>query len=119
MVDAYAFTKDTASDLAKLSAERRTGARQGAFESTPTPGRLLGVAYIAKVGAEAITAISGSTPGTAEVSIYKLNDSGDLEDTGLTQDVYNLAGEVAAEAWIKIGRDSFGTWWVEVENCGS
>lgn len=71
--------------------------------------------FVAKTGS-AISAISGSTPGSGTVTVYKLV-SGVLETTGVTLTVYNMAGEVAENAFIQCKTDFNGVPWVDVENC--
>lgn len=71
--------------------------------------------FVAKTGS-AISAISGSTPGSGTVTVYKLV-SGVLETTGVTLTVYNMAGEVAANTFIQCKTDFNGVAYVDVENC--
>lgn len=80
-------------------------------------GKQYGKAFVAKVGESPISAISGDTPGSGTVTIYQLSGSS-LASTGRTLTVYNMAGEVAAEAYIQVKQDAYGEWWIDVENCG-
>lgn len=62
--------------------------------------------YIGKTN-EAITALSGSTPGSGAVSIYETDDAnGNLADTGIDSIAYNMAAQaVASGKWVRMHHD--------------
>ena len=74
---------------------------------------------VAKAGASGVTARSGTTAGSGEVSIYYIA-SGVLTSTGETLTAYNLsATAVANNAYITIKRCSLDEEWiVDAEDCG-
>jgi hypothetical protein len=76
-------------------------------------------AFVLKTDEE-IPAMSSSTPGSGDASLYYIADSGELTDTGETRTVYNLASEaVASGAWIQAERDSLsGKLLITWEDCG-
>lgn len=77
--------------------------------------------YIGKANV-AIAARTATTPGSTadNVSLYKINSDGDLEDTGEDITAYNIAGgAVASGAYVMVKRDPFsGAWIVDFEDCG-
>lgn len=76
--------------------------------------------YVALTGSSGIPARSGTTAGSATVTLYKL-PSGALESLGITATVYNFTGgTVAANAYIKVMQEcASGELTVDVEDCGS
>ncbi len=74
--------------------------------------------WICKNSSSEIPARSGDTPGSGTVTIQKL-DSGALTATNGTLTAYNFsASAIAADAYILVFRDEFGTDWVSSEDCG-
>ena len=77
-------------------------------------GKLISVA---KVGGSVITARSTTTPGTGTATL-QYDNAGTLTAEAGTVTVKNWAGTtVAANAYIVVGKDSRGTWWVLSEDC--
>ena len=82
--------------------------------------------YIAKSPAGGIPAISSDTPGTASVTLYKINSDGDLvtadDQYGDSVDVtaYNLASSaVAGDTYIQLKQEvASGKLLVDFEDCG-
>jgi hypothetical protein len=77
----------------------------------------LGINARVDVTSEGVTT---SAPGSATVTIYYINSTGNLEDTENTVTAYNLAGAaIAANAWITIKRVEGSNFWVvDMEDCG-
>lgn len=73
-------------------------------------------AFVARTDANGIAGLSGSTPGSGVVTIYKLS-SGSVVATSAQVKVYNLSYEVSGDAYIQIKKDGFGTWWIDFERC--
>lgn len=66
---------------------------------------------------ETITARSGNTLGSGEVSVYE-NVSGVLTDTGVDIDLYNFGqNTVASGVWVQYGLDSEGEWTLTAVDC--
>lgn len=54
-----------------------------------------------------------SSPGVGTCSVFKLMDDGTLGHVILDIDVYNPSRTaIAADRWLLVTRDKFGTWWV-------
>lgn len=113
---AYQFATETdvrriaRSVLATEGRRLNTAARRGRWQM---PGV---VTYIGKTD-EAITARSSTTPGSGTVSLYRLDDSGDLEDTGENVTAYNLSDDaVASGAYVGLVQAA-GVLWVNWEDC--
>lgn len=75
--------------------------------------------YIAKNGGSAIAARSGDTPGSGEVTLYRIADDGDLESMAVTKTAFNLStSTVAANAWLYIYMEMGSMQWlVGWEDC--
>ena len=76
-------------------------------------------AYIGKASS-AIPALSGTTPGSGSVTIYKINDAGTLEDAGFSETAYNLASvQVESDTWLQMKREIHsGKLLIDFEDCG-
>jgi len=82
--------------------------------------------YIAKSPATGIPALSSDTPGSADVTLYRINSDGDLEQiTDENNDarnatVYNLSSSaVAANTYIQCKQEmASGKLLVDFEDCG-
>ena len=78
--------------------------------------------YVAKADTT-ISAASDSggtrTPGSGEVTLHRLNDSGKLEAMGPdTITVYNWTTTASGDsAWVFVEQDTLGTWWFTNEAC--
>lgn len=81
-------------------------------------GKQYGKAFVARAPAGGISALSGTAPGSAIVTLYRLS-GGSLVTTSRTLTVYNMAGAVASNAYIQVKQDTFGVWWVDTENCAT
>jgi hypothetical protein len=93
------------------NAEFDAGPSGYALRVKPTPG-----AKIAKVGGTAIPAMSGSTPGSGEITLYTFD--GTTLAAGQAETAFNLhpSATVSANAWIKV-IDVEGHWFVFWEPC--
>lgn len=76
----------------------------------------LGSAFVGKNGSSAIAAMSGTSISSGTVTLYRKSGSS-IVSTGATVTAYNMAGEVAADAYVQVKQDAYGTWWVDVEKC--
>lgn len=77
-----------------------------------------GAWVIAKAPAGGIAAMSGSTPGSAECSLYRLGSGGDLEQVTGSLTIYHAGGgAVGANAYIQFKVDADGTCWADWEDC--
>lgn len=65
----------------------------------------------------AITARSGTTPGTGSVDFYWRNSSGALEATGQSEAVYNPGIAISSGKYAWAQMDSFGDWYVAPLEC--
>lgn len=76
-------------------------------------------AFIAKTGGSAITGRSGIDVSSATVTVYRINDDDELEETDLEKTAWNLSTEeVAANAYIVITLEcSTNKWIVTWEDC--
>lgn len=73
---------------------------------------------IGKTDASGISTISGDTPGSGTVTLYrKPAGETDLESTGHDVICLNMAGSVAASTYVAMLRDRMGRYWAIVENC--
>ena len=109
-----------------LRSAQRTKAVVEAFELMPKPGGYrqgqgLNTWLIpAKIGvtmSSGVSARSGSTPGSGQVTLYTLT-SGALTATSKTVTAYNLSSTaVAGSAYVGLVWAS-GVWWVMWEDCG-
>ncbi len=79
-----------------------------------------GVNHFVGVTDEAITARSGTTPGTGTVSLYYRDvDTGVLTDSGNDVEAYNISQTaVGSGSYVTILQDNYGSYWVIVEDCG-
>jgi hypothetical protein len=78
----------------------------------------VGELEIGKTDGSGISALSGTTPGSGTVTLYrKPAGETDLVSTGYTVTCYNMAGAVDASEWVAMIRDRFGRFWVVVEKC--
>lgn len=101
---------------------RATQQTERGYQNPVLPGRVTspwvypGI-KIAKVGGTKIDAMSGSTPESGDVTIYDFdNEAGTLTARSDTDTAWNNMGEIAANAWIKVGWVD-GAWWVINEYC--
>lgn len=80
-------------------------------------------AALAKTGGTAITARSGTTPGSGTVTLYHLDGGSitavvDLDSSPVTVTAYSFAGTASGiGAYIFIEQDDDGTWWYVSEDC--
>ena len=75
------------------------------------------VTFLAKNGASVIAARASTTVGSGTVTIWSRSGT-TIATTGVTVAVYNWSAmEVAANAYILIHQDGFGTWWIGSEDC--
>lgn len=81
-------------------------------------GKIYSRKLIAKAPSGGIAALNTSTlvPGSGAVDIYRKNGS-TIEDTGRNLTVFNNLGAVTGNAYIHIGQDAYGVWWVDAEKC--
>lgn len=78
--------------------------------------------YIAKIPGGGLPARSGTTPGSANCTIYRIVDGPSIKvaGTSLTKKVYNLSTTaIAADSYIAIKRDAWGNWLADFFNSGS
>lgn len=96
-------------------------AKTTGFQLTPEPERISQSAdcYIASVGGDGIPARSGTTPGSATCTIYKVKASGLLGTCGFTAKVYNLSESEVGEGYITIIRDKYGKWLAQTGGGGA
>jgi len=73
--------------------------------------------YIAKTNA-AISALSGSTPGSGAISIYETNlSTGDLDDTGIDGLAFNSTATASGSGvWVQLKHDGCRLW-LDTEDC--
>ena len=64
----------------------------------------------------AISARSGTTPGSGTVDIYDAS-SGTLTDTGDDLSVKNLGAAIATGKYVGVEKDKYGVWWVAPQEC--
>jgi hypothetical protein len=110
------FTDDAARRIARQVpiVERRTQNR-AIPERARAPSLFVYPGKVAKAGAGGVAALSGSTPGTATVTLYTFD--GTTLAAGATATAYNLApSAVAANAWIML-KWVDGYWFVDYEAC--
>jgi len=95
------------------------GSRGSVTITGPAPMMPTCKLYLVKLDGT-VSGRSGSTPGSQTASICRIGDDGDLEET--TADsvtVYNAfeSDSGAADTYIFVGKDVFGTFWVLSEDC--
>lgn len=80
--------------------------------------------HLGYVGTTAITARSGTTPGTGTVTLKQINDTPAIADitdgngTAIEVDVYNYSATASgASVYVWVGQDSRGTWFYLNEDC--
>lgn len=85
----------------------------------------LSQAAIALTGGSAIAARSGTTPGSATVTLYYISSGAltaytNINGDPITVTAYNLAtSTVAANTYIQVKREFLsGTWLIDFEDCG-
>lgn len=66
--------------------------------------------------ATAITARSGTTPGSGTAEIYDAR-TGTLTATGTTKTVLNAGPAISSGKHVRMDQDGFGIWWVDPEDC--
>jgi len=128
MTQLITFSRDTVDGLARMVARLQSQVANTMSEMR----RQNHVAfaehvYAARTGASGIPALTGSTPGAATVTLYRINSSGGLEavpmdaTTDRTVTAYNLSSEaVAADTYIQIKREAATKkYLVDFEDCGS
>lgn len=102
--------------------QQQRAARPRRFGAMLPPGT-----YVAKTGGTAITAASGSTPGSGTVTIQDSRDVLDASDltnysdagsNTYTVTAYNFV-ETASQtnAFVFVVQDAFGVWWLVAEAC--
>lgn len=104
--------------------DRLEGVRgSGRVQTRRGPGGGLQVAYVEGVtrslgqASGDIPAASGATPGAGAVDFYWRADSGDLEATGQSEEVYNVDTLISSGKWVWCEQDSFGDWYVSPMQC--
>lgn len=108
----YGFRRDTAESL-----KRMVGGADREFPEVRPSQRFRSEIAVARTDGSGITARSGATPGTGNATIQFLGAT-ELANHGSAITVRNWAGSaVAADAYILIGRDRRGVWWVVSEDC--
>lgn len=114
-----AHLKEIVRRLDRLEGVRSSGrvqVRRGA-------GGPLQVAYVEGVtrslgkAGGAITALSGTTPGTGTVDFWWKNSSGTLEATGQSETVFNVDTAISSGKYVWVEQDSFGDWYVSPMQC--
>lgn len=104
-----------AADHARLEREvHNVFRRLAAFRNElQEPGVVVG-----KTDGSGISAASGTTVGSGNVTIYTLPvGSTTISTTGQTVTCYNVAGAVDANEYVLMARDDAGRYWVVVERC--
>ena len=98
--------------------EQSRSERTAAQRVPVSPAVVQGI-YIAKTKAGGIDAVTGSTPGSATVDLYYINDSGALTDTGQDITAYNIASNaVDATTFIQVKQEIYsGKYIVDFEDC--
>ena len=89
------------------------------------PASSTGAMYIAKVGGSAMGARSTDTPGSATVTLQRIDSTGDLSDqlaedgTAVTVTAHNLSvSTVAADGYVMLLQCQLsGYYWVVWEDC--
>lgn len=109
----YAFSKDTALLLRNML---RENGQDGPVPARRVENRRVAIALSPGSG---VPARSGSTPGTAEVTLLQISTSDTLVTTTVLETVYNLSGlAVAPNAYLIINREYIsGKWVVVMESC--
>ncbi len=118
----YQFARRAARQIQK--AIRKSERVNPTIPGSSAPGDQLRI-YIAKTGAGGIAALSGDTPGSATVDLYRIGPDGDLVAITVgvktaTTTAYNLSSSaVAATTYIHIKQEvSSGKMLVDFEDCG-
>ena len=65
--------------------------------------------YIAKVPSTGIDALDGSTPGSKECDLYRIQD-GEMSSMGITRTIYNLSINAIAESYVLVTKTKGGSW---------
>src|SRR5690606_34654845 len=92
----FAFNrKEDAEGILADYRRRRGKPQRGERIAYPQPKHDRSI-YIAKTGGSGIPARSGDTPGSAEVTICKINEAGTLVTTSRTETAYNLSASAVA-----------------------
>lgn len=71
---------------------------------------------VAKTDVSGLSALSGTTAGSGNVTLYNMNASGSLTATGVTLKCWNLGAAVAGNKFILVAFGTRGPWAV-VEPC--
>lgn len=121
----FGFSERDAKVLADIAdKESRKSISHGAVDTPPLKQPVVRQ-YLAKTGADPITARTDDTPGSGTVTIYYLNKTtGKIEpwqnDSGadVTREVYSYATSPSgANSYVWISSDVFGTLWYANEAC--
>jgi len=120
-VRAYTFAKQAARQIQR--AVRKSERNNPALPQSRRP-MAQSSCYIGKAPVGGIAARSGTTPGTAEVEVWRINAAGTLEavtdihGTTLTLTGYNISsGAVSANAYVQVKQDAYGRFIVDFEDC--
>lgn len=73
--------------------------------------------YIAKVPDTGIDALSGTTPGSEECDLYRIQD-GELSSIGITRKIYNLTTDRIETSYVPVMRTKSGAWIANVSSIG-
>ena len=121
MADRYQFTRSAAQQIQKAV---RKSERVNHMPAAPTRHVAQLRVYIAKSPAGGIPALTGSTPGSAEVDLYRIDGDGDLAAITATNKTakvtaYNLSSSaVAGDTWIHLKQEvASGKMLVDFEDC--
>jgi hypothetical protein len=112
----YGFAKPLAIQIRNLV--RQQGQTGGGFNKNLENRRVA----IALTPTGGIPARSTTTPGTASCTLCKIDDTGDIATTSVTETVYNIEGvQVQADAYVVVVREYISGKWVvseeEIKSC--
>lgn len=69
---------------------------------------------VAKTGVSGITALLGSKAGSGDVTLYDMDEDGDLIATGVTLKCWNIGGEIGGNKFILVDFGTRGPWAIVV-----
>lgn len=107
MSDVYGFREKVAKKLRDLV--RSTGESASDSDGPPEQRRVA----IALTPVGGIPAASGSTPGTATITLCKIDGTNGIVTTSITETGYNVdCTAIPASAYVKVDREYIGGQWV-------
>jgi hypothetical protein len=91
--------------------------QQGQTGGEPTKNLENRRVAIAKTPSDGIPARSGTTPGSATVTLCQIDGTGAIATTSITETAYNIGGTpIEGEIYVPVSREYIGGTWIVVDD---